>query len=148
VSPETVRSVRNNLQTVKGLPTEHHGDGVSKRTHLTGPKVTDAQDEGTATTGSPVPDIAWLADMLDRGKPRATPPWEDDRAFTSLDGGARFLTWFNTTSVDEADCWRHLSEVPLSRVYMVADEARRRASFWSTFAAGLEDRVSKRAAIN
>jgi hypothetical protein len=36
--------------------------------------------------------------------------------------------------------------VPLSRVYIVADEARRRANSWSTFAAALEDRVNTRAA--
>jgi hypothetical protein len=72
-------------------------------------------------------------------------PWQDDRALSSLDR-AGFLAWFRETSVDDADCWRYLSEVPLSRIYLVADEARRRANSWSTFAAALEDRVTKRAA--
>jgi hypothetical protein len=74
-----------------------------------------------------------------------TEPWQDDRALASLDC-AGFMAWFKQTSVDDADCWRHVGDVPLSRVYIVADEARRRANSWSTFAAALEDRVNTRAA--
>jgi hypothetical protein len=35
--------------------------------------------------------------------------------------------------------------VPLSRVYEIADEARRRAGFWSRFAEALEGQVRRRA---
>jgi transposase-like protein len=129
VSPETVRSVRKSL----------HSDGTGSR----------AGAKDSHTDEPSVADIAWLSDMLGRGRPAtAMAPWQEDRALSSLDCGDGFVAWFDGASVEEADCWRYLREVPLSRVYMVADEARRRARTWSTFAAALEDRVNQRAATN
>jgi ParB-like chromosome segregation protein Spo0J len=133
VSPETVRSVRKSLQ----------GPATGPR-RGSGPRLGDDQPAETS-----LPDIAWLADLMGRGRPAtATEPWREDRALSSLACGDGFLDWFDGATVDEADCWRFLPEVPLSRVYMVADEARRRASCWSSFASALEDRTNKRAATS
>ncbi len=52
---------------------------------------------------------------------------------------------FDATAVDSVDRWKHVGVVPLSRVYEVADEARRRAAFWLGFAETLEGRVRRRA---
>ncbi len=68
--------------------------------------------------------------------------WLADSALQSTDTGLHFLTWFTRTAVDEQtiewiDC------IPLSRVYEIADEARRRSEVWDTFAAALESRTSR-----
>jgi ParB-like chromosome segregation protein Spo0J len=73
-----------------------------------------------------------------------SPGWQTDRALVSCDGGDDFLEWFERTTIDELDCRRHLDKVPLSRVYGVADEARRRAELWTRFARSLEARSAKR----
>jgi hypothetical protein len=66
-----------------------------------------------------------------------------DPAFTSTPEGSAFATWFVQTSVD--DTYQHLvAAVPLSRVYGIADEARRRSRVWSSFAEELESRVVRR----
>jgi AraC-like DNA-binding protein len=93
---------------------------------------------------------------VDIGQPTACPePWardrdvqrvrhidQADRALVSTDEGASFIRWFAETSVDEEDCRRHLSGVPLSRIYEVADEARQRGAIWLSFARDLETRSS------
>ena len=73
----------------------------------------------------------------------AVPAWRADPAFLSRDDGREFLRWFQRTSVKETDQGRHLGQVPLSRVYTVADEARRRAAWWSDFALQLEGRTKQ-----
>ena len=49
------------------------------------------------------------------------------------------------TSVVEGHLWQYVEAVPLSRVYEIADEARRRAEFWTRFAVSIEGRVRRRA---
>jgi transposase-like protein len=139
VSPETVRTVRKSLQAPAA------GDGSRNGARRRGPDPS----ETPLPSETPIPDIAWLADLVGRGRlATATEPWREDRALSSLACGEGFLSWFDGSAVDEAECWRFLPEVPLSRVYMVADEARRRATCWASFASALEDRVSKRAATS
>ena len=83
--------------------------------------------------------------MLSR-KQRCARPWQEDRALADRDGGAQFVQGFDATAVDSADrCGTTSGVVPLSRVYEVADEARRRAAFWLGFAETLEGRVRRRA---
>jgi hypothetical protein len=66
--------------------------------------------------------------------------WSQDRALSSCPSSEDFLTWFESTEVGEE--WaEHVDTVPLSRVYEVADEARRRAQVWRDFAEALEGRV-------
>ena len=76
---------------------------------------------------------------------RNTAPIVQGKALLTSDGGDDFVTWFDSTMVDEADSWTHVSAVPLSRTYEVADEARRRAAFWSSFAETVERQVRRRA---
>jgi ParB-like chromosome segregation protein Spo0J len=117
-SPETVRSVKNKLRT--GSLTPARGGAVD-----------------------PEPEAVVLG-LLSRRK-RCERPWQEDRALAARDGGAQFVEWFDTTSVDPADGWDHVGVVPLSRIYEVADEARRRAAFWAGFAQALEGQVRRRA---
>jgi hypothetical protein len=52
-----------------------------------------------------------------------------------------FAERFERTSIaDEWIC--HMQSVPLSRVYEIADEARRRAKAWTDFAASLNHRTN------
>ena len=69
---------------------------------------------------------------------RVAPPSED-RAFTDRDGGQEFVEWFEATSVENLDPWSHVEAIPLSRVYEIADVARSRAEFWTTFAGCARD---------
>jgi len=117
-SPETVCSVKNKLRA---------GDTVATR----------------RTPRDPEPEATVLG-LLSR-KQRHQRRWQEDRALAARDGGPKFVEWFDTTSVDAVDSWEHVGVVPLSRVYEVADEARRRAAFWIGFAETLEGQVRRRA---
>jgi hypothetical protein len=71
-------------------------------------------------------------------------PTTDD-AFVSTDDGRSFVGWFERNTID--DDWRHhVGAVPLSRIYEIADESRRRAAAWNDFANALTTRVSDRTA--
>ena len=77
-------------------------------------------------------------------KPRVERALRGDCAFTGREGGEDFVAWFDSTCVDQVDCWEHLGAVPLSRIYEVADESRRRATFWLGFAETLEGQIRRR----
>ena len=117
-SPETVRSVRRKLRTVAGEP------------------VPDAE---------PVLDTeATVLGLLNRSR-RVGHRLDGDRAFSGREHGTEFVQWFDATTVEPADLWAHVGTVPRSRIYEVADEARRRAGFWTDFADSLEGQVRRRA---
>jgi ParB-like chromosome segregation protein Spo0J len=62
-----------------------------------------------------------------------------DSALISTSEGRQFAEWFDRT--DQGGQWHcYVMAVPLSRVYEVADEARRRALVWSEFANLIEGR--------
>jgi hypothetical protein len=82
--------------------------------------------------------------LLSRGSPASSPVYGDP-AFASREGGQAFAEWFDTRSVEAGDLWQYVDAVPLSRVYEIAGEARRRAEFWTRFAVTLETRVRRRA---
>jgi hypothetical protein len=63
-----------------------------------------------------------------------------DGAFVSTSEGLEFADWFDRLSI--TDDWLNFVDViPLSRIYEVADVARRRAQSWTSFADALEGRV-------
>jgi ParB-like chromosome segregation protein Spo0J len=66
--------------------------------------------------------------------------WASDTACASTDDSLTFAGWFDRTRIDVPTCSSHLASVPLSRVYEVADESRRRAQAWADFAAALQRR--------
>jgi hypothetical protein len=74
--------------------------------------------------------------------PSAAMAVEHDAAFTSTETGRSFVEWFAGTAVD-GEWTAHVEAVPLSRVYEVVDEARRRAAEWTEFAASLSARVGR-----
>jgi ParB-like chromosome segregation protein Spo0J len=118
-SPETVRSVRNELR---------------------------GTDASTRTAGFADDPAATALSLLTRSPgSRAGLVCRDDRAFTDRDDGPQFVEWFGATSVEQGQLWRYVESVPLSRVYEIADEARRRAEFWTSFAGAVEGRVRHRA---
>jgi hypothetical protein len=65
--------------------------------------------------------------------------WRDNAALVSSDRGSDLLAWMERTRVDNSDLsW--VDAVPLSRVYMAAEEARRRSDGWLLLAKALESR--------
>jgi len=69
--------------------------------------------------------------------------WGADSALKSTDEGRGFAGWFEETDVD--DQWRNfVGGIPISRIYEVSDEARRRAGEWLAFASTLEERAKRR----
>jgi hypothetical protein len=66
-----------------------------------------------------------------------------DLALVSTSAGESFAKWFDQTRI--ASEWRSLIEgIPISRVYEIADEARRRALAWNEFASALEAMTNRR----
>jgi hypothetical protein len=70
--------------------------------------------------------------------------WRSDSACASVESSDRFAEWFDRTRVEPSECSLHMPNVPLSRVYEVADEALGRSKLWSDFAAALQRRCSGR----
>jgi ParB-like chromosome segregation protein Spo0J len=114
-SPETVRSVRNELRT-------------GRAGTMCGPRARDHAADGDECAA--VVESASVA-------PR------DDRAFADREGGQAFIDWFEATAVETLEPWTYLDAIPLSRVYEIADVARQRADFWARFAKALETRVRR-----
>jgi hypothetical protein len=117
VSPETVRSVRKEL--ARPSP----------------PSVDRSEPHRVRETS--------IDDLLEYRRRREVPaPWRADSAFSSTRSGTEFVEWFEATAIREEQ--GRIEEVPLSRVYEIADEARRRAAFWTGFADSLEARTRGR----
>ena len=74
---------------------------------------------------------------------RRPPAWKPDTAFTSEDDAAEVATFLERTDTSSIDPELHSRAIPLSRVYEVADEARRRAAFWQRMAELVENRARK-----
>ncbi len=69
--------------------------------------------------------------------------WSVDSACSSAEGPREFAVWFDHTRIDAHSCSLHAANVPLSRVYEVADESLRRAKLWAEFAATLQSRPAE-----
>jgi ParB-like nuclease domain len=74
---------------------------------------------------------------------RRPDPLVADPALHSSPEGAEAVTWLARTAVSVEDLHAHLGSLPLSRVYEVADECRRRARTWAQMADALEARVRR-----
>jgi ParB-like chromosome segregation protein Spo0J len=70
-------------------------------------------------------------------------PWQPDAAFLSREDSAATASFFERTDVCDAELNHHVRAIPLSRVYEVADEARRRAAFWLRLAQSVEAQAER-----
>jgi hypothetical protein len=67
--------------------------------------------------------------------------WRSDVSLSSTPEQKQFMEWFEKTSIQSE--WTEFVDIPpLSRVYELADEARRRATYWEKFAQAIESRSS------
>jgi hypothetical protein len=107
-------------------------------------KLRVAERGSVVTPPTTVDTDAVVLGLLAR-RTRAGHRLEGDRAFNTREGGSEFIKWFDSTAVEPTDQWAHVGSVPRSRIYEVADEARRRATFWTHFADSLEGQVRRRA---
>jgi transposase-like protein len=69
--------------------------------------------------------------------------WQPDHSFASREDACATADFLERTDVRECDLDGHAGAVPLSRVYEVSDEARRRAAFWSQLADRIEARAQR-----
>jgi ParB-like chromosome segregation protein Spo0J len=81
--------------------------------------------------------------------PGTSKPGSDDfqlklPVYQASGGPSEADSWLATTEVTIEDLRTHLRDVPLSRVYEVADECRRRAKAWAEIAVALEARARQR----
>lgn len=114
-SPATVRAVRAKLETQ-----------LTERS--VGSSGVDQVDPGRVG-------------VVDLGSQAAA--WKPDQAVLSTCEGHDFAEWFEHTCLGSE--WEaFVGSIPISRVYEVADEARRRATCWLDFAAAVEGRVKRR----
>jgi DNA-binding Lrp family transcriptional regulator len=74
---------------------------------------------------------------------RHEPAWQPDSAFTSRHEAAEIAEFLERTDTSTIDPEQHARAIPLSRVYEVADEARRRSAFWLRLAESVENRSRK-----
>lgn len=98
------------------------------------------------TNGSAPPATATDPEAADEGRSPDDEPesavWQTDAALASSEQGEQFLAWFERTAVAEPDlAW--VAAVPLGRIYVVADEARRRSDTWLELARSLEARSGR-----
>jgi ParB-like chromosome segregation protein Spo0J len=122
-SPATVRAVRLALD----------------RPAVQAPDRADAGAAGKVWPNKEWPNKEWP----DKEWPEKEWPdkeWAVDSACSSAEAALEFALWFDRTRIDAQACWLHAPNVPLSRVYEVLDESRRRAKLWSDFAAALQTR--------
>jgi hypothetical protein len=87
--------------------------------------------------------VALSAGLPSSGASGARPlkPWESDLGCASELPPRQFAAWFDRTTLEQSECYRYAANVPLSRVYEVAEEATRRARLWAEFANALERRA-------
>lgn len=91
------------------------------------------------------PPIPFVLPQRPLVEPKIEPQWSADSACASTSESLEFAQWFDEHHLD-SDLVRTMADaIPLSRVYGVIDEARRRAGIWETFAKTLQGRVCKRA---
>jgi ParB-like chromosome segregation protein Spo0J len=64
--------------------------------------------------------------------------WIADTACVSTDEGREFASWIEAKRIDDEQWSRHKEAIPVSRIYHVADDARRIADSWRNFAEELE----------
>lgn len=67
----------------------------------------------------------------------------EDPALVATDEGRDFCRWFDRTRITSNELEEYVAAVPLSRVYLIADEARARSATWSQFATQVETRARK-----
>ena len=88
--------------------------------------------------------VAPVVAALPRVPPAPADDWRDDPAMASSDELAALVEWLERTEPGN-ELASFAACVPLSRIYELSDEARRRAAFWSAFASALEARARGRA---
>jgi hypothetical protein len=125
-SPETVRRIRQRRDHGSPEPTGKNVKRSRNRINGYSAKAELAPLSSVTTLN------ASMAECSQR--------WVTDVALKSTSSGLRFATWFDGSNVDT--CWQlYVGAVPLSRVYEVADEARRRGELWLEFARAVEERA-------
>lgn len=94
--------------------------------------------------------LAKVGDPSGRGSGTEAPPSaaktiEQDSSLTSSSAGQRFSEWFGARCLTDDDDWQpFVDEIPISRIYEVADAARRCGAVWTSFASALESRAKRR----
>jgi hypothetical protein len=116
----------------------HPGGSLRHIARLTG--ASPATVRAVRSRLEPVPAGNDRAPSNAEAVPRWPSGWVEDAALLSAVEGQGFVSWFHRTAI--RNDWHGFVEgIPISRVYEVADEARRRATEWSEFATLLESRV-------
>jgi hypothetical protein len=115
VSPETVRSVRRQMERTA------IGAGDSGAINRNSPNR-----PATASEENPY--------LYDGGRQA----WSHDSACSATEEGRAFAAWFDAHSLHTTDLSTYSNSVPVSRLYEVVDDARRRATFWHQYATTLE----------
>jgi hypothetical protein len=82
----------------------------------------------------------WVAQ--DQPPAPLTVRWVSDSALAATPEGKGFAGWLEQTNIGQ-ESQDYVDGIPLSRVYEIADEARRRADAWLAFAAKLEGRARR-----
>jgi ParB-like chromosome segregation protein Spo0J len=160
LSPATLGTLRARMRTESGLsPHQAAGERRTGRDGRSRPVNTAAARRRVAEAISQAPELSLRkigahvgsspetvrsvrAELEVQAQDVAPPEWwRYDAALSSSDGGQQLLRWLGRANIDPATWRRYLDAVPLSRIYDLAAEARRRANAWNAFAEELEFKV-------
>jgi ParB-like chromosome segregation protein Spo0J len=160
LSPATLGTLRARIRTDSGLnPQDTAGERRIGRDGRSRPVDTAASRRRVAEAIADTPDLSLRkigahvgsspetvrsvrVELEDQAREVALRQWwRYDAALSSTSGGKQLLGWLGRANIDRAMWRRYIDAIPVSRVYDLAAEARRRASAWSDFAEELEAKV-------
>jgi hypothetical protein len=103
-----------------------------------------------AAAGTSPTTVMDVRDRLLKGQdplpPRLRQHWQRDPVLAADPQTAAFATWFDSRSVSDGDWEDFIDTVPMTRLFQVIDDARRRAESWQRFAGALRERLVERQA--
>ena len=140
-SPATVRAVRQRARNEPSPAAERQISFVSP-VPMDPPSSPPVDDSPTPLGRTFV--SSGSADLIGVVSSASGKVWTTDTACSSGEGPMKFASWFDQTRVELSAGMGHVGDVPLSRVYEVADECLRRAHVWGEFAAALQRRPAQK----
>jgi ParB-like chromosome segregation protein Spo0J len=134
VRPVDPMAVRRRVAEVLRADPEASTRAVAKQAGASQATVRDVRQR-LSQGGGAVSSLA--AQRRKRNRPASTGP---EREFPEV-VSSTFAEWFEAHHVDDTAWQTFVDEIPISRVYEIADNSRACSESWRAFAAALEDRA-------
>lgn len=117
---------------------------VAREVGLSPATVKDVRDRLASAAPGPARPAGTTSEATRVGSRSGLNETTADNALRTADNGEAFLTWLKQHHVGPGEWKMFVDVIPVSRIYVVADEARQCAAEWQRFADAIESRVSSR----